>query len=119
LVGLVSFVVASSLGVLLVLLVRPAAGERKCWAPHRMRPMCQAMLTHEYTYADAAVDACTPELDSSILPQVNTGCMQLFLNEFSKRHPDEPIVMVLDGAGWHQSGMLKAPDNICLLRALL
>jgi hypothetical protein len=29
---------------------------RRCWAPKPMRPLCQAMLTHEYTYAYAAVD---------------------------------------------------------------
>lgn len=89
---------------------------RRCWAPYPMRPMCQAMLTHEYTYAYGAVDACTGELDSLILPQVNTGCMQLFLNEVSKRHPNERIVMVIDGAGWHRSRMLKAPANIYLLK---
>ena len=89
---------------------------RRCWAPYPMRPMCQAMLTHEYTYAYGAVDACTGELDSLILPQVNTGCMQLFLNEVSRRHPDERIVMVMDGAGWHRGGLLKAPENIYLLK---
>ncbi len=41
--------------------------------------------------------------------------MQLFLNEVSLRHPDEKIVMVIDGAGWHRSDKLKAPDNIYLL----
>jgi transposase-like protein len=73
------------------------------------------MLTQEYVYAYAAVDACTGELDSLILPHVNTWCMQLFLDEVSKRHPNERIVMVMDGAGWHRSGMLKAPSNIYLL----
>ena len=24
---------------------------RRCWAPKPVRPLCQAMLTHEYTYA--------------------------------------------------------------------
>jgi transposase len=89
---------------------------RRCWAPYPMRPMCQAMLTHEYTYAYGAVDACTGELDSLILPQVNTHCMQLFLNEVSRRHPDERIIMVMDGAGWHRGGLLKAPENIYLLK---
>jgi hypothetical protein len=74
------------------------------------------MLTHEYTYAYGAVDICTGELDSLILPHVNTGCMQLFVNEVSARHPDERIVMVIDGAGWHCSEALQAPDNIYLLR---
>ena len=89
---------------------------RRCWAPKPIRPLCQAMLTHEYTYAYGAVDACTGELDSLILPHVNTHCMQLFLDEVSQRHPQEKIVMVIDGAGWHRSGALKAPDNMYLLK---
>ena len=89
---------------------------RRCWAPKPLRPLCQAMLTHQYTYAYSAVDVCTGETDSLILPHVNTQCMQLFLNEVSARHPDEHIVMVIDGAGWHRANALKAPHNIHLLK---
>ena len=89
---------------------------RRCWAPKPIRPLCQGMLTHEYTCAYGAVDVCTGELDSLILPHVNTECMQLFLNEVSVRHPDERIVMVIDGAGWHRSDALQPPENIYLLK---
>ena len=89
---------------------------RHCWAPKPLRPLCQAMLTHQYTYAYSAVDVCTGETDSLILPHVNTPCMQLFLNEVSARHPNERIVMVIDGAGWHRAHALKAPANIFLLK---
>jgi transposase len=89
---------------------------RRCWAPKPLRPICQGMLTHEYTYAYGAVDVSTGEFESLILPHVNTDCMQVFLNEVSIRHPDERIVMVIDGAGWHRSAALKAPDNIYLLK---
>lgn len=89
---------------------------RRCWAPYPIRPLCQAMLTHEYTYAYGAVDVCTGQLDSLILPHVNTDCMQVFLDELSQRYPDERIVMVMDGAGWHRSGALKAPSNVYLLK---
>lgn len=89
---------------------------RRCWAPYPMRPLCQAMLTHEYTYAYGAVDICTGQLDSLILPHVNTECMQVFLDEISARHPQERIVMAMDGAGWHRSGALQAPHNIYLLK---
>ena len=41
---------------------------RRCWAPKPVRPLCQAMLTHEYTYAYAVVDVQTGELDSLMLP---------------------------------------------------
>lgn len=89
---------------------------RRCWSPELLRPICQAMLAHEYTYADGAVDVCTGKLDSLILSHVNTECMQLFLNEVSARHPDDCIVMVIDGAGWHRSDSLKAPANIYLCK---
>lgn len=37
---------------------------RRCWAPKPVRPLCQAMLTHEYTYAYAAVDVASGVLDT-------------------------------------------------------
>lgn len=88
---------------------------RRAWAPKPIRPLCTAMLTHEYTYAYAAVDVDTGELDTLILPSVNGECMQVFLDEVSTRHPFDRIVMILDGAGWHSSHALKVPENIKLL----
>jgi transposase len=69
----------------------------------------------EYTYAYAAVSVADGTLDSLILPHVNGACMQLFLDEVCARHPDDRIVMVLDGAGWHQSASLSRADNLRLL----
>jgi len=40
--------------------------------------------------------------------------MQIFLDEISSRHPDDKILMVLDGAGWHKSKSLEVPKNIRL-----
>lgn len=88
---------------------------RRCWAPFPVRPLCRGMLTHEYTYAYSAVDVVTGELDSLILPHVNTVCMQIFLDEVAARHPQRRIIMVLDGAGWHRSDALKVPTNMRLL----
>jgi len=88
---------------------------RRCWAPRPMRPLCKAMLTHEYTYAYAAIEPATGMMDALILPQVNTHCMQLFLDTVAARHPGEHIVMVLDGAGWHSSKHLITPGNMRLL----
>jgi transposase len=41
--------------------------------------------------------------------------MQIFLDEISGRYPNDRIVMVLDGAGWHKSKTLKIPENMKLL----
>jgi transposase len=72
------------------------------------------MVTQEYTYAYAAVSA-DGVLDTLILPSTNSDCMQIFLDEVASRHPDENILMVLDGAGWHTSGLLAIPPNMRLL----
>jgi hypothetical protein len=88
---------------------------RRCWAPQPMRPLCKAMLTHEYTYAYASCEPATGTMDALILPQVNTHCMQIFLNTVAQRHPNDHIVMVLDGAGWHCGKALTAPPNMRLL----
>ena len=78
---------------------------RRRWAPKPIRPLCQAMLTHEYTYAYAAVDVLSGELDTLILPHVNTHCMQLFLDEVGQRHPDDAH---RDGARRRAAGMPAA-----------
>ncbi len=88
---------------------------RRAWAPKPIRPLCTAMLTHEYTYAYAAVDVDSGELDTLMLPSVNGECMQIFLDEVAARHRSDRIVMVLDGAGWHASKSLIIPQNIKLL----
>ena len=88
---------------------------RRCWCPKPFRPLCQAMVTKEYTYAYAAVSVLDVQLDALTLPHVNGLCMQIFLDEVASRHPDERLLMVLDGAGWHQSESLQLPPNLRLL----
>jgi transposase len=53
--------------------------------------------------------------DSLVLPHVNSDCMALFLQEVSQRYPNENIVMVLDGAGWHKSQSMPIPSHIRLI----
>jgi transposase len=73
------------------------------------------MICHEYTYAYGAVSIEDGQMDSLILPYVNTECMQIFLDEIASRYPRERIVMVLDGAGWHRGKELEIPKNLRLL----
>jgi hypothetical protein len=56
----------------------------------------------------------TPEFHSSQLFRFVE--LLLFVDELSKRHPDERLVVVIDGAGWHRSHALRAPPNIYLLK---
>ncbi len=88
---------------------------RRCWAPKPMRPLCQAMLTHEYTYAYASCEPATGVMEALILPQVNTQCMQIFLDTVAARHASDHIVMVMDGADQHASKKLgRQPISGCV-----
>mgnify|MGYP003831733889 CR=1 FL=1 len=89
---------------------------RCCWCPKPFRPMCDAMVSQEYTYAYATVSVRDGNMDSLILPYVNGDCMQVFLDEISTRYRDDRMMMVLDGAGWHRNESLVVPDNIRLVR---
>lgn len=91
------------------------ADTRRCWCPKPIRPLCLAMVTQAYTYAYAAVSVLDGGLDSLILPHVNGDCLQMFLVEVAARHPHDRIVMVHDGAGWHQSQSLTLPANLRVL----
>jgi DDE superfamily endonuclease len=88
---------------------------RHCWDKKPHRPMVRAMVTQQYTYAyGAAVSPVDGRFDSLILPSVSGECMplSLFLEEMAARYPDENIVMVLDGAGWHKNQDIKLPENL-------
>lgn len=89
---------------------------RRSWCPKPYRPICQAMVTQEYTYAYAAVSVADGILDSLVLPHVNTECMQIFINEVAARHQDERILMIIDGAGWHNAESLEVPKNMRLMK---
>ena len=88
---------------------------RRCWCPKPHRPMCHSMVTQEYTYVYGAVSIIDGELDTLILPHVNGECMQVFLDEIASRHPEDRIIMILDGAGWHTAGFLTIPENMRLV----
>jgi len=88
---------------------------RRCWAPPGVRPEVSTQFIREYEYAFAAVSPQDGLLDTLVLPTVNTEAMSVFLAEVSRRHAEEFIVMVLDGAGWHKARRLLVPANMRLL----
>lgn len=88
---------------------------RRCWAPAPCRPVVHAAIVQEFTYAYAAVSPLDGTLDSLILPAVGTDMMNLFLTEVALRHPDEFLVMIMDGAGWHTAKDLHIPENMHIL----
>lgn len=85
---------------------------RRCWDKKPHRPLVRAMVTQQYTYAYGAISPVDGRFDSLILPHVNSTCIQVFLGEIAARYPNENIVMVLDGAGWHKSQAIELAENM-------
>jgi transposase len=87
---------------------------RRCWAPRGFRPEVGLQIVREYTYAFGAVSPHDGTLDTLVLPVVTAEAMSIFLAEVARRHPEEFILMFLDGAGWHRANSLVVPENMRL-----
>ena len=86
------------------------------WWVKGQRPPGLCDHRFDWTYIFAAAQPATGDAFALVMPEVSTRTMDLFLAEFSKTlDPDEHVVMVLDGAGWHGSKALVVPDNITLV----
>ena len=76
------------------------------------RPPAPREQRHEWAYYSALIGAAL------VLPYANTQAMNLHLEEISCQvtHGSH-AVLLLDGAGWHQTGeKLRVPGNISLLQ---
>ena len=80
-----------------------------------MRACVSAHHIREYLYLYAAVDPFTGAMTSLIHPDVNAHAMGSFLDLVAKEFPNEQILMVMDGAGWHRAADLAIPERITLL----
>ena len=87
----------------------------RCWCPRPHRPVCRSTVTQESVYAHATVSVSDGRLDTLIMPHVNRVCMQIFLDEVASRYPEERLLMILDGAGWHRESCLNIPANMRLV----
>jgi hypothetical protein len=70
----------------------------------------------EFRYVYGAISPLEGELDLRICPVMNTEQMRTFLAQVSAAHPDDFIVMVVDGASSHVANALGVPENIRLHR---
>ena len=88
------------------------------WADKGSRPATLRDQRRQSAYLFRAVCADRGVGAALVLPYANAEAMGLHLAEIS-RHvaKDAQAVVVLDGAGWHQTGgRLKVPGNVSLLR---
>jgi hypothetical protein len=89
---------------------------RRCWAPAPHRPVVDNGYEREFQYVYGAVSPREGELDWRIGPVMNTEQMGTFLAQVSAAHPEDFIVMVVDGASSHVAKPLGVPENIRLHR---
>ena len=88
------------------------------WADKGSRPAALRDRRHQSAYLFGAVCAERGVGAALVLPHANADAMSLHLAEISHRVAEGAhAVVVLDGAGWHQTGgRLKVPGNVSLLR---
>jgi hypothetical protein len=87
---------------------------RRCWAPKGVRPIVPKQIIREYSYAYGAVGPFTGNACFLILPAMNVQCMNVFLQELSRRYPKSFLLLIHDRAPCHSKTALSIPENIMI-----
>lgn len=85
------------------------------WFKTGIRTPVKVKLGYKNFYLYSAASPKTGKEFTLLLPNVNIQCMNIFLSEFAKTNKNQKIVIVMDGAGWHQSNKLIIPDNLRII----
>jgi hypothetical protein len=85
---------------------------RRCWAPEPLRPSVANGYEREFFYVYGVVSPLEGNMDWMISKKMNTVQMSYFLSQVSIAHPNDFIIMVLDGASSHKAKELQVPENI-------
>jgi hypothetical protein len=88
---------------------------RRCWSPAPLRPCVPNGYERQFVYVYGAVSPFEGEMDWMICKEMNTERMSCFLEQVRSAHPEEFILMVVDGASSHKSKELCCPENIRLI----
>jgi transposase len=88
----------------------------RVWAPKGSRPRAVRQLRYTSLYVLVAVCMSTGATSALIMPELNAGVLNLFLEQLSGALPaGVHTVLIWDGAGYHTSKDLKVPSNISLI----
>ena len=91
---------------------------RRVWAPRGEPAIAHVDPRYDWTYVYGFVCPCTGATFWLVLPRVDLAVMALALRAFAAAvgaGRDRRIVLVLDGAGWHQPAQLAVPDGLHLV----
>ena len=88
----------------------------RVWAPKGSRPRAVRQNGREWLYVLMAVCVGTGAASALIMPELNTGVLNLFLEQFSRELPaGVHAVLIWDGAGYHTAKDLMVPTNVSLI----
>ena len=95
-------------------------GQQGCnsrmWGERGSRPHVPRQTEYGWLYLFGAVCPATGQSNGWLMPHANTQTMQAYLDDLGRSlTPGVHALLVLDGAGWHQSTRLHVPDNLTLL----
>ncbi|WP_447933038.1 IS630 family transposase [Wolbachia endosymbiont of Dactylopius coccus] len=82
------------------------------WFKKGVRTKVKVKLGRENFYLYSAVNPRNGENSSLFAPNVNTDCMNIFLEQMSQYLGPREAFLVMDCASWHKSKSLKVPKNI-------
>jgi transposase len=89
----------------------------RVWAPRGSRPRAVRPNGRQWLYVLAAVCAATGSASALIMPELNVGVVNLFLEQFSRElPPGVHAVLLWDGAGYHTGADLVVPGNVSLIQ---
>jgi transposase len=72
--------------------------------------------SYKWTYLYAALEPTTGESFCLYLPGMDSGCLEIFLNQLSEAYPEHHLLVVLDGAPSHRSEEIIRPGNVSFVR---
>ena len=86
------------------------------WAERGSRPQRVKQTAYKWGYVFGAVNPRTGASSALIAPSVSTALMSEHLRMICEAAgADAHVVLVLDGAGWHQAKALVVPERMTLL----
>lgn len=88
----------------------------RVWAQIGTQPSAVRQTNYKWVYLFGSVCPQTGQTHGWLMPSANTWVMNLYLRDFSAQLPETVhALLVMDGAGWHQSVSLEVPSNVTLL----
>ena len=89
----------------------------RIWARRGTRPRAPRDTRYKWSYIFGAACPARGKAAGLILPHVDAEAMSLHLQEIAKMlQTGAHALLIMDGAGWHQTKALKVPENITLLK---